>query len=543
MARMMGGKAVIESLMAQGVDTAFGIISVHMMAVYDALFDVQDKFRFISARHEQAAAYEADGYARATGKPGVCFTSTGPGAANTLGALGEAWSASSPVLQVTSNVDLALVDKGLGFLHEPFKQQQMFESVTRWTAMPRTHQEISQTMLEAFNRFQTERPGPIEIEVPTDILHSRAEVEVLGRQEQAKPAPDASAIAQAADALAGCKRIVIWAGGGVISAEASAELRALAERLGAVVVTTYGGKGAFPADHPLYAGVTWGGRGPYGPNPIQKHLPDADAVIIVGSRMPYHMTKMVGIKLPETIVQLDIDGAELGKNYPVKAGVQGDAKLALEQLTAALPDSAGGDGSAEASELRRQVREAFGASEPNQQRTLDAVRGVIPRDAIVVADATLPAYSAVQAFPVYEPRTYMGPHGWADIGFGFPAALGAAVGRPDVPVVLFSGDGGFQLNLQELGTAAQYDIPLTAIVWNNSSWGVLRGMQRTGYHERYMASDLVNPDFVRLAESYGLAATRVGTLAELETTLDSAIKSRGFHLIDVSMPEDFAGFR
>ena len=543
MARMMGGKAVIDSLMAQGVDTAFGIISVHMMSVYDALYDVQDRFRFISARHEQAAAYEADGYARATGKPGVCFTSTGPGAANTLGALGEAWSASSPVLQVTSNVDLALVDKGLGFLHEPLKQQQMFESVTRWTAMPRTHQEISQTLLEAFNRFQTERPGPIEIEVPTDILHSESEVEVLGRREQAKAAPDSSAVQQAAEALAGCKRIVIWAGGGVISAEASAELRALAERLGAVVVTTYGGKGAFPADHPLYAGVTWGGRGPYGPNPIQKHLPDADAVVIVGSRMPYHMTRMVGIELPETIVQIDIDGAELGKNYPVKAGVQGDAKPALEQLTAALPDSAGGDGSEEAADLRRQVREAFGASEPNQQRTLDAVRGVIPRDAIVVADATLPAYSAVQAFPVYEPRTYMGPHGWADIGFGFPASLGAAVGRPDVPVVLFSGDGGFQLNLQELGTAAQYDIPLTAIVWNNSSWGVLKGQQRTLFKERYMASELVNPDFVRLAESYGLAATRVGTLAELETTLDSAIKSRGFHLIDVSMPEDFAGFR
>ena len=535
---------MIESLMAQGVDTAFGIISVHMMSVYDALYDVQDKFRFISARHEQAAAYEADGYARATGKPGVCFTSTGPGAANTLGALGEAWSASSPVLQVTSNVDLALVDKGLGFLHEPFKQQQMFESVTRWTAMPRTHQEIPQTLLDAFTRFDTQRPGPIEIEVPTDILHSRADVEVLGRRENAKPAPDPSAIQRAAEALAGRKRIVIWAGGGVISAGASAQLRALAERLGAVVVTTYGGKGAFPADHPQYAGVTWGGRGPYGPNPIQKCLPDADAVVIVGSRMPYHMTKMVGIQLPETIVQIDIDADELGKNYPVTAGVAGDAALALERLIAALPDSAGGgDGAGEAAELRRQVREAFGASEPNQQRTLDAVRRVIPRDAVVVADATLPAYSAVQAFPVYEPRTYMGPHGWADIGFGFPAALGAAVGRPDVPVVLFSGDGGFQLNLQELGTAAQYNIPLTAIVWNNSSWGVLKGQQRTGYHARYMASDLVNPDFVRLAESYGLPATRVATLAELETTLDAAIKARGFHLIEVSMPEDFAGFR
>ena len=545
MANMTGGKAVIESLMAQGVDTAFGIISVHMLAVYDALYDVQDRFRFISARHEQAAAYEADGYARASGKPGVCFTSTGPGAANTLGALGEAWAASSPVLQVTSNVDLALVDKGLGFLHEPFNQQRMFESVTRWTAMPRTHQEISQAALEAFTRFQTERPGPIEIEVPTDILHSAAEVEVLGKRQHAKTAGDPAAVEKAAKLLAGSKRVVIWAGGGVVSAEASAQLTALAEALGAVVVTTYGGKGAFPADHPQYAGVTWGGRGPYGPNPLHQFLPTADAVLIVGSRMPYHMTRMVGIQLPESIVQIDLDEGELGKNYPVTVGVHGDAARVLEQLSAALPDSAGGgaEGAREAGELRRQVREAFGASEPNQQRTLDALRRVIPREAIVVCDATLPAYSAVQAFPVYEPRTYIGPHGWADIGFGFPAALGAAVGRPDVPVVLFSGDGGFQLNLQELGTAAQYNIPLTAIVWNNSAWGVLKGQQRTGYGERYMASELVNPDFVRLAESYGLAATRVSNLAELETTLDASIKQRGFHLIEVSLPNDFAGFR
>lgn len=544
MARMTGGQAVIESLIAQGVDTAFGIISVHMMSVYDALFDAQDRFRFISARHEQAAAYEADGYARATGKPGVCFTSTGPGAANTLGALGEAWAASSPVLQVTSNVDLALVDKGLGFLHEPFKQQQMFESVTRWTAMPRTHQEIPQTILEAFNRFQAERPGPIEIEAPTDILHSKAEVEVLGRREQARAAGDPAAVEKAAKLLADSKRVVIWAGGGVVSAEASAQLRRVAEQLDAVVVTTYGGKGAFPADHPQYAGVTWGGRGPYGPNPVQGYLPTADAVLIVGSRMPYHMTKMVGIELPDTIVQIDIDGAELGKNYPVKVGVQGDAAVALEQLSAALPASAGeGRAAGEAAELRQQLREAFGAKQPNEQRTLDALRRVIPRDAIVVCDATLPAYSAVQGFPAYEPRTYIGPHGWADIGFGFPAALGASVGRPDVPVVLFSGDGGFQLNLQELGTAAQYNIPLTAIVWNNSSWGVLRGMQRTGYHERYMASDLVNPDFVRLTESYGLAAERVADLAGLEKAVDASIAQGGFNLIEVALPNDFAGFR
>jgi len=543
---MTGGKAVVESLMAQGVDTAFGVISIHMMAVYDALYDVQEKFRFISARHEQAAVYEADGYARATGKPGICFTSTGPGAANTLGAMGEAWSASSPVLQVTSNIALDMINQGKGVLHEPFNQQQMFESVTRWTAQPHTHQEISQTMLDAFTRFQTERPGPIEIEVPTDILHSSADVEVLGSRTHPRMAGDPNKVEQAAELLAAGKRVAIWVGGGVISSSAMAELKTVAEQLSAVVVTTYGGKGAFPADHALFAGVTWGGRAPYGLNPIHAYLPTCDAVLMVGSRMPHHMTKQVGLELPENLVQIDLDADELGKNYPAKVGIHGDAKAVLEQLKEALAAKNVDRGDAQVAEaagLRQQVRDTFAANEPGHQRALDALRRAIPREAIVVCDATLAAYSAVQAFPVYEPRTYIGPHGWADIGFGFPAALGAAVGRPDVPVVLMSGDGGFQLNLQELGTAAQYNIPIVAIIWNNNAWGVLKGTQKTAFDNRLIASDLVNPDFVRLTESYGLRATRVATLAELEKTVAAAVTKKEFHLIEVSLPNELAGFQ
>ncbi len=546
MADMTGGKAVIHSLMAQGVDTAFGVISIHMMAVYDALYDVQEKFRFISARHEQAAVYEADGYARATGKPGICFTSTGPGAANTLGAMGEAWSASSPVLQVTSNIALDMINQGKGVLHEPYNQQQMFESVTRWTAQPHTHQEISQTMLDAFTRFKSKRPGPIEIEVPTDILHSSADVEVLGQRDEPRMAGDPKAIEQAAELLANGKRVVIWVGGGVISSAANAELQRVAEKLGAVVVTTYGGKGGFAADHPLFAGVTWGGRAPYGLNPIHAYLPTCDAVLMVGSRMPHHMTKQVGLELPENLVQIDLDKEELGKNYPAKVGIHGDAKAVLEQLSAALEAKNVNRGDAQAGEaagLQQQVRDTFAANEPGHQRALDALRRVIPREAVVVCDATLAAYSAVQAFPVYEPRTYIGPHGWADIGFGFPAALGAAVGRPDVPVVLMSGDGGFQLNLQELGTAAQYNIPIVAIIWNNNAWGVLKGTQKATFDNRLIASELVNPDFVKLTESYGLRATRVATVAELEKTVAAAVTKKEFHLIEVSLPNELAGFQ
>jgi acetolactate synthase-1/2/3 large subunit len=267
---------------------------------------------------------------------------------------------------------------------------------------------------------------------------------------------------------------------------------------------------------------------------------------MVGSRMPYHVTKQVGLELPENLVQIDLDKEELGKNYPAKVGIHGDAKAVLEQLAVTLDAKNVKRGNAqaqEAADLRQQVRDTFTANEPGHLRALDTLRRVIPREAVVVCDATLAAYSAVQAFPVYEPRTYIGPHGWADIGFGFPAALGAAVGRPDVPVVLMSGDGGFQLNLQELGTAAQYNIPIVAIIWNNNAWGVLKGTQKTAFDNRLIASELVNPDFVRLTESYGLRATRVATLAELEKTVAAAVTKKEFHLIEVSLPNELAGFR
>jgi acetolactate synthase-1/2/3 large subunit len=262
--------------------------------------------------------------------------------------------------------------------------------------------------------------------------------------------------------------------------------------------------------------------------------------------MPHHMTKQVGLELTENLVQIDLDEQELGKNYPAKVGIHGDAKAVLEQLTEALAAKNVARGQSQAQEaggLRQQVRDTFAANEAGHLRALDALRRVIPREAVVVCDATLAAYSAVQAFPVYEPRTFIGPHGWADIGFGFPAALGAAVGRPDVPVVLMSGDGGFQLNLQELGTAAQYNIPIVAIIWNNNAWGVLKGTQKAAFDNRLIASDLVNPDFVRLTESYGLRATRVATLAELEKTVAAAVTKKEFHLIEVSLPNELSGFQ
>lgn len=545
MAQMTGGRAVVESLMAQGVDTVFGLISIHMLGVYDALHDVQDRVRFVGGRHEQAVTFMADGYARATGRPGVCFTSTGPGAANTLGAMGEAWAGSIPVLQVTSNVDAALIDGGRGVLHEPYHQREMFASVTDWTALCRTVEEAPRAVFEAFERFKTRRPRPIAIEVATDAIHKTGEAEILPARDFPRQAGDPALVERAAQALAKARRPLLWAGGGVLTAGAWEELRQLAELLDAPVVTTQGGKGAIPSSHALALGCIRGGRA-YGENPLHEFVASCDVALVVGSRLAHGLTSGVGMRLPETIIHVDLADEVFNKNYPASVAIRGDVKAVMGRLGAMLE----GKDLAKPESFRREIAkvkagaaQALHRAGPNQQRTMDALREVIPSDGIVVADATVPAYWAAQGWAVEAPRTYISPHGWAGIGFGWPASLGAKVGMPQRKVVLMSGDGGFQLNLQELATAVQERIPVVAVIWNDNAWGVLKGMQRDRYQRRYFGTDLWNPDFVKLAQAYGVAATRVNSLAELSRTLEGALAREEFHLIEVAMPEGFANFR
>ncbi|MBI2855354.1 MAG: thiamine pyrophosphate-binding protein [Chloroflexi bacterium] len=545
MAEMTGGQAVVASLRGQGVDTVFGIISVHMLDVYDALYDARDSPSFIGGRHEQAIAYMADGYARASGKPGVLLSSTGPGAANTLGALGEAYACSSPVLNITSNVEAAQINSGRGSLHEPKDQLAMFRSVTGWNALIPRVESIPDHVHQAFRRFHTLRPRPIELEVPVDVLAQRADVEIPNAVEHPRRQGDSDLVERAARMLAEAQRPAIWAGGGVISADASQELIQLCELLECPATTTYGGKGAIPDDHPLALGCSLGGR-VYGQNPIRDFLADCDCLLVVGSSLPYRTTAGVGLKLPRRIVHVDIDSQVFGKTYPPELEIEADARAVLAQLVHALQGKGVGKSERRLKEIQDMKAQAYRYLQeegPNQQRTMDALRAVMPRDTIIVCDSTVPAYWGSRGMPAYQPRTYIAPHGWSSVGFGFPAALGAKVAHPDRHVVAIVGDGGFQFNVQELGTAVQYGINVTVLVFNDSAWGVLKGMQKSRYRERYFATDLQNPDFVKLAESYGVPATRVHTLEELTTALEKGLQSRALNLIEVVMPQGFAEFR
>ncbi|MBI2872540.1 MAG: thiamine pyrophosphate-binding protein [Chloroflexi bacterium] len=545
MARLTGGQAVVESLLAQGVDTVFGVISIHTLHIFDALYHQQGRIRVIGGRHEHAVASMADGYARVTGRPGVLLTSTGPGAADSVGGMGEAYHSSTPLLQITTNVEKEFVNSRRGVTHEPKDQLEMFRSVTGWCALVDSVESIGDHIEEAFQRFHTRHPRPIELEVPTDLLEQQAEVEVMPPRSALSPSADPAQVERAVQKLRSAKRPVIWAANGVMMSGATPELVRLAEALDCPVVTGDGGKGAFPEDHPLSLGTALGRR-IWGDNPVQEFVGTCDLCLVVGSSLPYRTTVGVGLRMPQELVHIDIDPEMFGRNYPTSVGLAGDAKAVLGQLLQALGGQRVQRSSVwqrEMEELKKRTSQGLKEQYPNQLRVWEGIRSVLPRDAVMVVDPTVPAQTLVRCFPMYEPNSWVTPHGWVGIGFAFPASLGAKVGSPQRTVVCITGDGGFQYNMQELGTAVQYGIAPVVLIFNDNAWGVLNKRQQDLFQGRVMATELTNPDFVRLAEAYGVEAVSVSDLDGLLRELERAVKSDRIQLIEVRTPKGFAHFR
>ena len=480
MPNLTGGQAVAESLKAQGVDTVFGIISIHNLDLFDALFDRQDSLRFIGGRLELGCGFMADGYARATGKPGVLITSTGPGAADSVGAMGEAYFSGSPLLQVTTNVESDFIGQGRNTTHETKNQLGMFEAVTDWNAMIGEIEAIPDNLLEAFQRFQNRRPRPVELELPTDLLGNRADVEIIGPRDAGIPQGDPAQVEQALQLLLKAKRPVIIVGEEVQMLGGTDEIVRLAETLGAPVVTSDGAKGAFPEDHPLSLGQILGRR-IWGENPVQDWLATCDAVVILGSIMPYRSTSGVQLKLPETVIHVLMDGNSIGKNYDATVPIVANSQAVARQWLDAIGDGDASKGQSyldEVASVKRDVHRTLQETWGNELRVFETIREVAPRETVFSLDPTVPASRAARCLPIYGPRKYMHPHGWAGLGFAFPAGLGAKVGQPDSPVVCITGDGGFQYNFQELATAAQYDIHPVILMFNDNAWGVLKKYQQ-----------------------------------------------------------------
>ncbi len=542
MPKLTGGQTVIESLKAQGVDTVFGIISIHNLDLFDSLFGSQDSMRFIGGRLELGCGFMADGYARATGKPGVLFTSTGPGAADSVGAIGEAYFSGSPILEITTNVEQQFLDSGKLATHETKDQLGMFETVTDWNARIPQVESIPDNITEAFDRFQTRRPRPIELEIPTDLLGTEADVEMLTARQPDIPQGNPNQVEKALQMLLKAKRPAILLGEEVQQLGGTQQIVDLAEKLGAAVVTSDGAKGAFPEDHVQSVGQIMGKR-IWGENPVQDWLGTCDLAVVLGSIMPQRSTTGIGLKMPSDIVHVLLDGEAIGKNYPATVPITANSQAVVQQWLGAIGDQDVHKGKAfqdDIAAIKGNIQSRLEETWSNELKVFKTVRAVTPRNTIFSLDPTVGASRATRCLEIYEPRTYMHPHGWLGLGFAFPAAIGAKVGKPDSPVVCVTGDGGFQYNFQELATCAQYGIHPVVLMFNDNAWGVLKGFQgdRFGDNRRF-ATDLVNPDFVKIFESYGFEGTKVSNVKDLGKALESAVASGKTHLVEVQTPDGF----
>ena len=469
-----GGEAVVKSLAAHGVRTVFGIPGTHNLAIYDALLD--SDIRHVLTRHEQGAAFMADGYARASGLPGVCITTTGPAVMNTLTALGTAYSDSSPILVIASQISAEHLGQGKGYGHESPDQLSGFRPVTKWSRCCETVADIPEAVREAFLQMKTGRPRPTVLEVPFDVLDGSGEVNIPEPAPTETPQPDESALDRAADLLKKAKRPLIWAGGGVIASGASSALRSLAEMLEAPVFPTTQGKGSLPEDHPLAGGNTL-------VHPLAtEYLSSCDLMLAIGTRLSEMETARWSLRLPDDLIQIDVDAEQIGRNYPVTEGIVSDAKLALEALLdRCSDDEPRASRAAEVAELRSCLMKAFHKQSPEAVELMRTLRSALPRETVIVSDLTVVAYWCHHVLDVFEPRTYFNSMGFGALGFGLPAAIGAKLAVPDRPVVVLAGDGGFQFTCQELGTAVQFGVPVVVIVFNDDGYGILRPQQEGRY--------------------------------------------------------------
>lgn len=534
MALITGGQAIIRTLRELGVDMVFGIPGDHTVALYDALYQ-DGTIRHVLARHEQGAAFMAQGYGMTSGKVGVSFATTGPGVFNAITALAEAYGDSSRVLMITSEIDRPYIGKFKGVSHESKDQLGVLERVTGWAAQADSVEAIPGLIHEAFKRMHSGRPRPTAIQFPKDILQASVEESALSAAavsgDGSQPAPSRADIQKAARLLAEAEHPIIWAGGGVNIAGANDELGQIAELLSAPVITSMQGKGAIPEDHPLALG-NWGEHA----IPL---LERSDAGLAIGARFTYWGTKFWKLPIPRRLVQVDIDAEEIGKNFPAELGLVGDAKLVLGQLLDELRALGVPDRPQVYEKVRRlrdDVLEEVRADRETELELVKAMRAALAKDAIVFTDTAIGNMWVRDFLPVYSPRSFFGAGGFSTLGFAVPAAMGAKAAFPDRQVVAACGDGSFMFCCQELGTAVQENLPLAIIVFNNHAHQMIKDQQTRNYGGRYIGVELKQPDFVELARVFGLAGFRVDSADQMKLALEAALAGGKPALLDVTVP-------
>lgn len=525
------GSRLMQILAAYGVDTVFGMPGVHTLEAYRGLEAAG--IRHIGVRHEQGAGFMADGYARISGKPGVCLLISGPGVTNAATPIGQAYSDSIPMLVITSVAATKDLGMGRGRLHEITDQARVTEPLTAFSAIANDPEQVREYVARAFALFETGRKRPVHISIPLDVFKAPDDKPVKVRSAGGEAAPASADLAAAAQLLAQAKRPLIIVGGG--AARAASAVKMLAEKVGAAVVPTIAGKGILPDSHPLAIETTLD-RGK-----TQEFIESADVILAIGTELAEPDIWMDSpLPMSGRLIRVDIDRSVLARDYDTEIAICADATLAVEGLLDALPDAVTGgfNGSNAIADLRQSERDNLTPLEQKHVRVLDALRRAIPPEGVVYTDMTQLAYTGYAFFPTEKPGKWFFPAGYGTLGFALPAAIGGKIAAPETPVAAIVGDGGFQFTLQELGTAVENKLPMAIILWNNDSLAqirdgmIVRNIPTIGVNQH-------NPDFVALAKAYGCHTAEPTSFDELEAAVTAAFAADGPTVIHVRESADF----
>ena len=544
---MQGAEIFIESLLAEGVDTIFGHPGGAILPINDALYS--GRLRHILTRHEQGAVHMAEGYARATGRPGVVLVTSGPGGTNVVTGLADAFMDSTPIVVFTGQVPTGVIG------NDAFQEADivgMTRSCTKHNYLVRDVKDLARTIKEAFYIAATGRPGPVLVDIPKDVATGSAafnypdNVDIRGYKPTTLGHP--GQLRRATDMLAAAERPVIYAGGGVIHSEAAAELHELGELTATPVTNTLMGLGGFPGRHDLWLGML----GMHGTYTANMAMDQADLVIAIGARFDDRVTgNLEEFCVGAEFIHIDIDPSSIGKNIPVALPIVGDVKRCLQRLLKELRAMEGKDWYAAHADWLAQVAEwqrDFPLSyeqdpdgELMPQYVCEQIYEATDGDAIITTEVGQHQMWAAQFYHFTKPRHFITSGGLGTMGYGFPAAIGAQIAYPDHTVIDIAGDGSFQMNVQELATAVQYDLPVIVAILNNHSLGMVRQWQQFFYEGRYADTSLeVSPDYVKLAEAYGAVGLRATRPDEVRPALEEAIRLRRPVVLDfvVKMTEN-----
>ena len=537
MENMIGARALMVALEKEGVKQVFGLPGGANLPMYDELF--KSNIRHILARHEQSAAHMADGFGRVSRKAGVCFATSGPGSTNILTGLATAQADSAPMIAVTGQVPVNMIGR------DAFQESDiigMSNPCVKYAFQPRTPSEIPEAVKKGFYIAETGRPGPVLLDIPKDVQQNEGQMtfpeEFKIRGYHPWTDPDITQIEKAIEMLLNAEKPIILAGGGVIIGSAFAELQSIAELLMIPVVTTFKGKGAFPENHILSLGPI----GMHGHAEANKLMVEADCVLAIGTRFS---DRSVGtfeeFEKRLKIIHMDVDPAEIGKNQNAQVAVVGDVQATLRIMVKMLMQKAikktdENKWIKHVKEVKEYWREnlKLPKGEMTAAKILRKLREVLPKEAITTTEVGQHQMWASLFFDVIHPGTFFSSTGLGTMGWGFPAAIGAKVARPDVPVVDIAGEGSFNMTENSLATSVLEDIPVIVFLVNNFSLGMVAQWQRTFYDRRMIGIDLKNcPDYVKLAESYGAQGIRAQSLDELEKAIKAGLKSNVTTVIDI----------